>query len=223
MFHQDTVSSFKDLHTSDTGIRATSGSKKEHFDVDTTRTAHGHNIELGLQQVIDGNNNMFNRLRSATTDGERRAEIAAITQAVGGDLGNFIGRSGLSRDYVNAQAGMDASIGAKGIFGGAAISGAARVGGERADTYNTNLQNREISERLTHADQEARNKGLKGEMYNDYMMSSLQGHVGKVMDKVAANNPEAFGASAPGEFGMKAMKSGWEGAKEMYNKFAGDK
>ena len=90
------------------------------------------------------------------------------------------------------------------MFGGASVNGSAMIGGYREDSYNTNLMNREIINRIDAADKEAHSRGLTGDTHSQFIMDKLHEHIGELTDKLAANDPDKFGASAPGA-AMKSM------------------
>ncbi len=71
--------------------------------------------------------------------------------------------------------------------------------------------NRELIDRTDQADREARTKGLKGEEHSQYVANKLHDHVDEIITKLKENNPDKFGASAPGT-----------AIKNMYNKIKGD-
>lgn len=184
-----------------------SGSIDRSHDERTRTIDHGQSIGHGLQMVMNKDKAMASGLTSAKNEGQRRAAITTMAQSVGNDIKEYISRTGSSRDYAKADASLNISAGAKTMFGGASIDGAAQVGGMTEDAYNTNLMNRELVNRIDTADKDASSKGLTGDAHSQFVMDKLHEHVGELTSKLVANNPDKFGASAPGAVVKDAMRN----------------
>jgi hypothetical protein len=227
--HQDTTSTKKDYAVEETtqkGAHETSykdraghtvmqrnesGVDKQQVDINTKKEDHGVTLGHGLQQVMRKDKGFATALTNAKNEDERRAAIAAMSQSAGSDMANFYSRAGISLDSVSASANIGARMHGGievPIIGGVetSVAGQAGIEGRRIDQNNTNLLNRDMAVTIDKADKEASANHLTGDKHSQYVMDKLHDHVDDLTRKVMENNPDKFGASAPGAAMDKMIK-----------------
>lgn len=173
MFHRDTVSTFKDLHTSEAGQRQWSGSDIQHVNRNESIVSHGSDFGKAYQMAIRKDSSMLGKFMAAQNAPDEMAEGMAVAQSLVRDISNMTQHNADSQNYRmregSASAGLGLGAGKTGI--GASLSGS--VGDRDTVDVKDNMMTREILGTLMSSKAEAHRKGLSGDEANQYVASAL--------------------------------------------------
>jgi hypothetical protein len=179
MFRRNTVSEFKDLHTSKVGQEHWSGSDIQHIDRNESHISQGTIIgrETAYQMALDRKTPMLGRFMAAKSASDEMAEGMAIASAISGDMGKFTSRNAENTDYRYKEGGASGNIGIGGnkwgVGGSIGVSGSTGIGDRDSDSERDNMMTREILGTLMSSKAEAERKGLSSDEATKFVANAL--------------------------------------------------